>query len=151
MKTRFITLAVALVVVLSVAAAPAPERDPFKGKIVAVSYLEGSNPLKVALEHARVQKLGERFYIVGIVVDSVLPKFKTSGCTLWIPESSVTSIAEYESVDKMTDAHLRLEQAREKLWQGKSGSLPPPPEEKKLEEKGKSPPPEEKKLEDKGK
>jgi hypothetical protein len=74
MKNRFITRAVALVVVLSVAvalaAAPAPERDPFKGKILLVTYNEGNNPIKVALEQARLQKLGERYYIVGKVVNS---------------------------------------------------------------------------------
>ena len=119
MKNRFIARAVALVLVLCIAvgigAAPAPDRDPFKGKIVIVAYNEGNTNYRVPLEQARLQKLGERYYIVGMAVDSGIPKsmmasfmFMTGGSTLWIPENSVTSMAEYESIEKLTDTLLEL-------------------------------------------
>jgi hypothetical protein len=126
MKNRFIARAVALVLVLSIVvaigAAPAPERDPFKGKVVVVAYNEFNNTVRVSLEQARVQKLGERYYIVGKVVESGIPGFMVGGGTLWISENNVSSIAEYESVEKMTNA---LEQpAKGKMIPAKGKMIP---------------------------
>jgi hypothetical protein len=113
MKNRLAALNIALVLALSTAlivgfikssaAAPDPETNPFKAKIVAVTYFDGQKVIKVPLEQAKVQKLGERYFIVGKVAYSSISRFMV-GSTLWIPENSVTSIAEFESVQKMTDA-----------------------------------------------
>jgi hypothetical protein len=51
----------------------------------------------------KVQKLGERYFLVGKVAYSSISRFMV-GSTLWIPENTVKSIAEFESVEKMTDA-----------------------------------------------
>jgi hypothetical protein len=107
----------------SSSAALAPETNPFKSKIVAVTYIDGHNAIKVPLEQAKVQKLGERYFIVGKVVYSSISRFMV-GTTLWIPENTVTSIAEFESVEKMTDAFLQSSQ--ERLSSARPQSLPRP-------------------------
>lgn len=117
MKNGFAALAVALVPVLSISlfnsgtAAPEPETNPFKAKIVAVTYIDGRNIIKVPLEQARLQKLGERYFIVGKVAYSSISR-NMVGSTIWIPENAVMSIAEFESVEKMTDAFLQSSQAQ---------------------------------------
>ena len=133
MKKRRTTLTIALVLALSTApivgfiksssAAPAPETKLFKAKIVAVTYIEGHNVIKVPLEQAKVQKLGERYFIVGKVAYSSISRLMV-GSTLWIPENTVTSIAEFESVEKMTDAFLQSSQ--ERLSRARPEPLPRP-------------------------
>lgn len=113
MKKQRTTLTIALVLALSTAliagfiksssAAPDPETNPFKAKIVAVTYFDGQKVIKVPLEQAKVQKLGERYFIVGKVAYSSISRLMV-GSTVWIPENAVTSIAEFESVQKMTKA-----------------------------------------------
>ena len=113
MKKRRAPLAIGLVLALSIVltvghmnshtAALEPGGYPFKGKIVAVTYIEGNISMRVSLEQARIQRPGERYFIVGRVVYSTNPRFMI-GCTMWIPENLVMSIVEFESIEKMTKA-----------------------------------------------
>jgi hypothetical protein len=104
-----IGLALALSIVLTVgfmksdAAALVPGAYPFEGNIVAVTYIEGNNIMRVSLEQARIQRPGERYFIAGRVVYSNKSKSMV-GCTVWIPENLVMSIVEFESIEKMTKA-----------------------------------------------
>lgn len=133
MKKQRTTLTIALVLALSTSlivgfiesssAAPVPETNPFKAKIVAITYIDGRNALKVPLEQAKVQKLGERYFIVGKVAYSSISRSMV-GSTLWIPEDTVTSIAEFESVEKMTDAFLQS--SPERLSRARPQPLPRP-------------------------
>jgi hypothetical protein len=84
-------------------AAVEPGAYPFKGNIAAVTYIEGNNIMRVSLEQARIQRPGERYFIVGRVVQSNKSKLMV-GSTMWIPENLVMSIVEFESIEKMTKA-----------------------------------------------
>src|SRR5262249_54992668 len=54
-----------------------------------------------ALENAQVKKLGDRYFVVGRVVDDPNLPNRLAGSTLFLPLSDVKSLATYETLDDL--------------------------------------------------
>jgi len=54
-----------------------------------------------ALENAQVKKLGDRYFVVGRVVDDPNLPNRLAGSNLYLPLSDVKSLATYETLDDL--------------------------------------------------
>lgn len=72
----------------------------FKGKIAIVQFLRISKEHGSRLEPVQVQKIGDRSFLVGKLLDDDNLK----GRMTWVPLDKVTSILEMDSVEKKRDA-----------------------------------------------
>jgi hypothetical protein len=99
--------------------APAPMQNaPFKGKIVVVSFIDGSTRFTTAMEQVRVQKIGDRYFLIGKGIDYGAPHNWAKGHTVWVPMNSVTRMCEMDSVEETRAAYREAND-------GESATSPP--------------------------
>jgi hypothetical protein len=81
---------------------PAPERNDFSGKILAVSMRAAATP--VVLEQARIRPLAGQPFLVGKSLDH--PGLKgPRGRTTWLALIEVVRIVEFDDVDQLKRAY----------------------------------------------
>lgn len=72
--------------------------EPLAGKIILISTAKSQNTLK----NVQVRKLGERNFVVGVVVrDNPLTQEDYPGRTLWLPVSDVVEIVEFDDLAQL--------------------------------------------------
>lgn len=87
---------------------PAGTEPAFKGKVV-MAMLKGGDSRSVALEQVRLQRLGERSFVVGRGVDDGHPENWYKGLTIWTALEDVAQLIEFNDLDhlrKVTKEHL---------------------------------------------
>jgi hypothetical protein len=77
--------------------------SPFKGQIIAVG--DKADPESgVLLENAKVRRLGDRHFLVGIGADYGHPDDWMKGKLVWFPIDDVDTITEFSNIDEYKNA-----------------------------------------------
>jgi hypothetical protein len=83
-------------------AAPASTPNAhFEGKILLVIYVDSSTPSSVSMEQVQVHKLGDRYFLMGNVVDEGDPSNWAAGHIFWVPMNSIIKMSQWGSVEEM--------------------------------------------------
>ena len=82
--------------------------SPFKGRIV-VTNSKSSPEMGVSLEDAQVQRLGDRYFLVGTAVDSGYPNDWLKGQRVWMAIDDIGVLTEFSDIEayKQTAAGQR--------------------------------------------
>lgn len=72
--------------------------SPFKGRII-VTNSKTSHEFGSILEDAKVQRLGERYFLVGTAVDSGYPNDWQKGQVVWIAIDDISALTEFSDIE----------------------------------------------------
>jgi hypothetical protein len=96
-----------------------PEEMPFIGLLVSVW---AKDPAKGGmLENARLQKLGERSFIVGQLADDGITNDPRVGLTYWFPVDDVVMLMEFRDIKQARAYYVAREAHKEAEGYGKTG------------------------------
>jgi hypothetical protein len=83
--------------------------SPFKGRIV-VSNAKSNQGKGVVLEDPKIQRIGERYFLVGPSADPAETSAWLKGEVVWVPVDDILVIGEFDNIDEYK-GRLKMVQA----------------------------------------